>query len=61
MKSPPRSLRNQLMLGILLPVVAFLVLNAYVLYQQALSAADTAYDRTLLASAKAMGIGNPTA
>ena len=55
MKLPPRSLRNQLMLGILLPVVAFLVLNAYVLYQQALSAANTAYDRTLLASAKAIG------
>jgi len=52
---PPRSLRNQLLLGILLPVLAFLVLNTYVLYQQALSAADTAYDRTLLASAKAIG------
>ncbi len=52
---PLGSLRNQLMLGILVPVVIFLVVNAVVLYRQALRAADTAYDRTLLATAKAIG------
>ncbi|GAB4087974.1 sensor histidine kinase [Hydrogenophaga soli] len=49
------SLRWQLMLGILLPVGLVLVVNTVFLYRQALSAADTAYDRTLLASAKAIG------
>jgi len=52
---PPLSLRRQLLLGILLPVVAVVVLNAVSLYRQALTSADTAYDRTLLASAKAIG------
>ena len=52
---PPGSLRKQLMLGILVPVVIFLIVNAVVLYRQALRAADTAYDRTLLATAKAIG------
>ena len=49
------SLRRYLLLGILLPVLAFVVLNSVGLYRQALAAADTAYDRTLLASAKAIG------
>jgi two-component system sensor histidine kinase TctE len=43
------------MLGILLPVVALLAFNTWSLYRQALRAADTAYDRTLLASAKSIG------
>ncbi|MFM8899498.1 MAG: sensor histidine kinase [Burkholderiales bacterium] len=51
----PRSLRSQLLLGILLPVLILVVFNAFSLYQQALQAADTAYDRTLLASAKSIG------
>jgi len=51
----PGSLRRQLLLGLLLPVLAVLVLNAATLYRQALASADTAYDRTLLASAKAIG------
>ncbi len=50
-----RSLRNTLLLGILLPVLGFVVLGSVTLYRQALAAADTAYDRTLLASAKAIG------
>lgn len=56
-RRPPRrrSLRGVLLLGILAPVLAFVVLNAIALYRQALAAADTAYDRTLLASAKAIG------
>jgi len=49
------SLRSYLMLGILLPVALFIVIDTVVLYRQALAAANTAYDRTLLASAKAIG------
>jgi two-component system sensor histidine kinase TctE len=49
------SLRAQLLWGILLPVSLVLLINAVILYQQARTAANTAYDRTLLASAKAIG------
>jgi two-component system, OmpR family, sensor histidine kinase TctE len=49
------SLRQRLTLGILLPVVVVIGFNTWSLYQQALRAADTAYDRTLLASAKSIG------
>ncbi len=49
------SLQRYLLVGILGPVLAFMLLNAYSVYRQALQAADTAYDRTLLASAKAIG------
>ena len=49
------SLRRTLLVGILVPVFAFVLLNAVSLYRQALEAADTAYDRTLLASAKSIG------
>ena len=49
------SLRRQLLLGILLPTIAIVALNTVVLYRQALAAADTAYDRTLLATAKSIG------
>lgn len=50
-----RSLRSQLMLGILVPVLLLVLFNSTVLYRQALRAADTAYDRTLLATAKSIG------
>lgn len=50
-----QSLRRRLMLGILVPVVAIVSINTVSLYEQALRAADTAYDRTLLASAKSIG------
>ena len=49
------SLRSFLLLGILLPMSVFIVINTVSLYRQALQAADTAYDRTLLASAKSIG------
>ena len=49
------SMRTRLLLGILLPVGLLVALNTFSLYQQAQRAADTAYDRTLLASAKAIG------
>jgi len=51
----PGSLRRYLLLGILLPVGVMVVANTFSLYQQALSAVNTAYDRTLLASAKSIG------
>ncbi|MEP7102753.1 MAG: sensor histidine kinase [Burkholderiales bacterium] len=49
------SLRSRLLLGILLPVVGVVLINTVSLYRQALRSADTAYDRTLLASAKSIG------
>jgi two-component system sensor histidine kinase TctE len=49
------SLRSQLLAGILLPVLVLVALNTYSLYRQALRSANTAYDRTLLASAKVIG------
>ncbi len=49
------SLRGRLLAGILWPVALLLVVNAASLYRQALVSADTAYDRTLLASAKSIG------
>jgi len=55
MKARASSLRRRLMLGILLPVIAVIAFNTWSLYRQALRAADTAYDRTLLASAKSIG------
>jgi two-component system sensor histidine kinase TctE len=51
----PWSLRSVLLLGILLPVLAVIALNTVGLYRQALGAANIAYDRTLLASAKSLG------
>jgi len=51
----PGSLRRYLLLGILLPVGLLVIVNTFSLYQQALSAVNTAYDRTLLASAKSIG------
>ena len=49
------SLRRDLMLGILLPILLFVVVNTFSLYRQALGAVNIAYDRTLLASAKSIG------
>jgi two-component system, OmpR family, sensor histidine kinase TctE len=46
------SLRRQLLWGILLPVMLFVLIDSVILYRQSLQAANTAYDRTLLASAK---------
>ena len=49
------SIRRNLLLGILLPVVVFLVYNTSSLYRQSLQSINTAYDRSLLASAKVIG------
>ena len=55
--APPRrrSLRRRLLVAILLPVVAVIAAGTAGLHAQALAAADVAYDRTLLASAKSIG------
>ena len=52
---PTLSLRRQLLLGLLIPIVVLIGFNAVSLYTQALHAINTAYDRTLLASAKSIG------
>ena len=49
------SLRSQLLVGILLPVIACIALNMLWSYRASLQALHTAYDRTLLASAKTIG------
>lgn len=49
------SLRRTLLLGILLPICLFVALDTFFLYRQTLAAINTAYDRTLLASAKSIG------
>lgn len=49
-----RSLRRRLLVGILLPVVLFIGFNSFNLYRQMLNSLNTAYDRTLLASAKSI-------
>ena len=49
------SMRRYLLAGILWPVGLLVAINTMGLYQEALSALNTAYDRTLLASAKSIG------
>lgn len=49
-----RSLRRQLLVGILVPVIAFVVFNTLSLYRETLDSLHTAYDRTLLASTKSI-------
>ena len=51
----PVSLRTFLLAGILLPVGLIIAINAVSLYRKTLDAVNTAYDRTLLASAKSIG------
>ena len=48
------SLRRQLLVGILVPVLLLIAFNTWSLHQQTLTALNTAYDRTLLASAKSI-------
>lgn len=51
--SPP-SLRRQLSLWLLLPLLGLLALDAWLTYTRAMNAAHVAFDRTLEASLKAM-------
>ncbi|MES2148567.1 MAG: sensor histidine kinase [Pseudomonadota bacterium] len=48
------SLRNQLLRWLLLPLALLVALNAVSVYDNALDAADVAYDRSLLASTRAL-------
>ncbi|RCS57014.1 sensor histidine kinase [Parvibium lacunae] len=48
------SIRNRLVGWIIVPLLLFVALDTYTLSKLALDAADTAYDRSLLASAKAI-------
>jgi two-component system, OmpR family, sensor histidine kinase TctE len=50
-----RSLRRTLLVGLLVPVLLLVAVNTVSLYREALAAANIAYDRTLLASAKTIG------
>ncbi|MDR2325051.1 MAG: sensor histidine kinase [Acidovorax sp.] len=50
----PWSLRRQLLVGILLPVLLSIAFNTVSLYRESLQSLHTAYDRTLLASAKSI-------
>jgi two-component system sensor histidine kinase TctE len=52
--APLGSLRNQLLRWLILPLVLLVALNAVSLYRDALDAADIAYDRSLLASTRAL-------
>ena len=48
------SLRGQFLRWLLIPLLLLVALNAYSVYRNALDAADLAYDRSLLASARAL-------
>jgi two-component system sensor histidine kinase TctE len=52
--APLGSLRNQLLRWLLIPLVLLVALNAVSVYDNALDAADLAYDRSLLASTRAL-------
>ena len=57
MKAPhssPASLRWRLLRWIVLPLLVFVAIDTYTFSQLALQSADTAYDRSLLASARAI-------
>ena len=49
------SLRRTLLTALLLPVLVLVSINTVSLYNETLAAANLAYDRTLLASAKTIG------
>lgn len=51
---PAWSLRRQLLVGILVPVLLLIGFGTWSLHRQTLAALHTAYDRTLLASAKSI-------
>ena len=51
---PLGSLRNQLLRWLIAPLVVLVAINAVSLYRDALDAADVAYDRSLLASTRAL-------
>ncbi|MBA5686186.1 sensor histidine kinase [Rugamonas apoptosis] len=52
--APLGSLRGQLLRWLLVPLIVLVILNAISVYRNALDAADMAYDRSLLASTRAL-------
>jgi two-component system, OmpR family, sensor histidine kinase TctE len=52
--APLGSLRGQLLRWLLVPLIVLVMLNAISVYRNALDAADMAYDRSLLASTRAL-------
>jgi two-component system sensor histidine kinase TctE len=52
--APLGSLRNQLLRWLLIPLVLLVAVNSVSVYNNALEAADVAYDRSLLASTRAL-------
>jgi two-component system sensor histidine kinase TctE len=52
---PARSMRRRLTVSVLLALLIFLLVDAAVVYQTTLTGINTAFDRTLLAAAKAIG------
>ena len=55
MRDATDSIRRTLLTGLLLPVLVLVSINTVSLYNETLTAANLAYDRTLLASAKTIG------
>ncbi|TFW09277.1 sensor histidine kinase [Oxalobacteraceae bacterium OM1] len=53
-RKPLGSLRNQLLRWLLIPLLVLVALDAVSVYRNALDAADLAYDRSLLASTRAL-------
>lgn len=53
-RAPLGSLRSQLLRWLLIPLTALVVIDAVSVYNNALEAADQAYDRSLLASTRAL-------
>lgn len=51
----PGSLHGQFLRWLLIPLIMLVVVNAFSVYNNALEAADLAYDRSLLSSARALG------
>lgn len=52
---PARSLRRTLLAGIVIPITLFVMIDTVGAYRRALAAIHTAYDRSLLASARYIG------
>ncbi len=52
--APPGSLRSQLLRWLLIPLVMLVAVNSVSVYNNGLEAADLAYDRSLLASTRAL-------
>ena len=51
----PHSLRRYLLAGIVIPITLFVIVDTVGSYRRALAAIHTAYDRSLLASARYIG------